>query len=197
VKNEEGRLRKEKKGKEKTARSSHWVLRVFLLSMSISAVMSLFSSAALESTGIVVAVAVLLAFVLLGIVFDIIGFSVTAADPKPFHSMASHRTKGAKQALWLLKNADRVANFCNDVVGDICGIVSGTTAAVIVVQLQEAINYENILFSIVITALISGMTIGGKAAGKEFAMKKCTRIVYTTAKVMLFFGIGKSKNKRR
>ena len=129
--------------------------------------------------------------------FDIIGFSVTAADPKPFHSMASHRTKGAKQALWLLKNADRVANFCNDVVGDICGIVSGTTAAVIVVQLQEAINYENILFSIVITALISGMTIGGKAAGKEFAMKKCTRIVYTTAKVMLFFGIGKSKNKRR
>ena len=141
--------------------------------------------------------AVLLAFVLLGIVFDIIGFSVTAADPKPFHSMASHRTKGAKQALWLLKNADRVANFCNDVVGDICGIVSGTTAAVIVVQLQEAINYENILFSIVITALISGMTIGGKAAGKEFAMKKCTRIVYTTAKVMLFFGIGKSKNKRR
>lgn len=197
MKNEEGRLRKEKKGKEKTARSSHWVLRVFLLSMSISAVMSLFSSAALESTGIVVAVAVLLAFVLLGIVFDIIGFSVTAADPKPFHSMASHRTKGAKQALWLLKNADRVANFCNDVVGDICGIVSGTTAAVIVVQLQEAINYENILFSIVITALISGMTIGGKAAGKEFAMKKCTRIVYTTAKVMLFFGIGKSKNKRR
>ncbi|MBQ5799892.1 MAG: hypothetical protein IKD01_06145 [Oscillospiraceae bacterium] len=190
-------MRKEKKGKEKTARSSHWVLRVFLLSMSISAVMSLFSSAALESTGIVVAVAVLLAFVLLGIVFDIIGFSVTAADPKPFHSMASHRTKGAKQALWLLKNADRVANFCNDVVGDICGIVSGTTAAVIVVQLQEAINYENILFSIVITALISGMTIGGKAAGKEFAMKKCTRIVYTTAKVMLFFGIGKSKNKRR
>ena len=197
MKNEEGRLRKEKKGKEKTARSSHWVLRVFLLSMSISAVMSLFSSAALESTGIVVAVAVLLAFVLLGIVFDIIGFSVTAADPKPFHSMASHRTKGAKQALWLLKNADRVANFCNDVVGDICGIVSGTTAAVIVVQLQEAINYENILFSIVITALISGMTIGGKAAGKEFVMKKCTRIVYTTAKVMLFFGIGKSKNKRR
>ena len=197
MKNEEGRLRKEKKGKEKTARSSHWVLRVFLLSMSISAVMSLFSSAALESTGIVVAVAVLLAFVLLGIVFDIIGFSVTAADPKPFHSMASHRTKGAKQALWLLKNADRVANFCNDVVGDICGIVSGTTAAVIVVQLQEAINYENILFSIVITALISGMTIGGKAAGKEFAMKKCTRIVYTTAKVMLFFGIGKSKNKRK
>ena len=197
MKNEEGRLRKEKKGKEKTARSSHWVLRVFLLSMSISAVMSLFSSAALESTGIVVAVAVLLAFVLLGIVFDIIGFSVTAADPKPFHSMASHRTKGAKQALWLLKNADRVANFCNDVVGDICGIVSGTTAAVIVVQLQETINYENILFSIVITALISGMTIGGKAAGKEFAMKKCTRIVYTTAKVMLFFGIGKSKNKRK
>ena len=64
-------------------------------------------------------------------------------------------------------------------------------------EMQEAINYENILFSIVITALISGMTIGGKAAGKEFAMKKCTRIVYATAKVMLFFGIGKSKNKRR
>lgn len=57
--------------------------------------------------------------------------------------------------------------MCNDVVGDICGIVSGSTAAVIVVQLQRDFSTTSILISIGVTALISGITIGGKALGKS------------------------------
>ena len=110
---------------------------------------------------------ILVLFIVLGIVFDIIGVAVTAADPKPFHSMAAHREKGgAKEALSLLRNADRVSSVCNDVVGDICGIVSGATGAVIVARLQSGLNFQSVWISVGVTALVSGLTIGGKAIGK-------------------------------
>ena len=110
---------------------NHWPLRVFFMAVVLSALLSFFSSTALEGTGYAVALAVLAAFIALGIVFDMVGVAVTAADPRPFHSMAAHKEKGGKEAIRLLKNANQVSSFCNDVVGDICGIVSGSTAAVI------------------------------------------------------------------
>ena len=124
------------------------------------------------------ALAVLAAFIALGIVFDMVGVAVTAADPRPFHSMAAHKEKGGKEAIRLLKNANQVSSFCNDVVGDICGIVSGSTAAVIVTQLQRDLSTHSVLLSIGITALISGITIGGKALGKTVAINDCTNVVY-------------------
>ena len=100
--------------------------------------MSLASETSLSGAGAAAAALVLAVFIGLGILFDIIGVAVTAADPRPFHSMAAHKEPGAKEALVLLRNAGRVSSVCNDVVGDICGIVSGTTTAVIVVRLQTA-----------------------------------------------------------
>ena len=168
-----------------------WVLHIFLMSMVLSAALGLASGVVLEGAGYVLATAVLLSFILLGIVFDVVGVAVTAADAKPFHSMASHREKGAKEALFLLRNAEKVSSFCNDVVGDICGIVSGSTAAVIVLRLQSTFNTKNILISIAVTALISGLTIGGKAIGKRLALNHSTDVVYRTAKVMRLLRIGK------
>ena len=193
MKKQEENPRSEKKNKSKSARSGSWVVRVFLLSVSLSAVLSFASEIVLQETGVIIAFFVLLTFIGLGIVFDIIGVAVTAADTKPFYSMASHRTKGAKEAIWLIKNANKVSSLCNDVVGDICGIVSGTTGAVIVLEIQQKFGLRALFVSIIVTALISGLTIGGKAIGKEFAMKKSKKVVYTTAKVMLFFRIGKKK----
>lgn len=168
-----------------------WVLRIFLMSVVLSALLSLASGIVLADAGYALAVTVLVAFVLLGIVFDVIGVAVTAADPKPFHSMAAHREKGAKEALFLLRNAEKVSSFCNDVVGDICGIVSGSTAAAIVVRLQNSLNTQSILLSIAVTALISGLTIGGKAIGKRLALSRSTEVVFRTAKLLRIFHIGR------
>ena len=162
---------------------NHWPLRVFFMAVVLSALLSFFSSTALEGTGYAVALAVLAAFIALGIVFDMVGVAV-AADPRPFHSMAAHKEKGGKEAIRLLKNANQVSSFCNDVVGDICGIVSGSTAAVIVTQLQRDLSTHSVLLSIGITALISGITIGGKALGKTVAINDCTNVVYRVARVM-------------
>ncbi|MBO4854608.1 MAG: hypothetical protein J5482_05685 [Oscillospiraceae bacterium] len=172
-----------KKEKDKK-KGDHWVIRVFLMSVALSAVLSFLSTSAMSGTGVLAAGLVLAVFIALGIVFDMIGVAVTAADPRPFHSMAAHKERGGREAIRLLNNASRVSSFCNDVVGDICGIVSGSTAAVIVVELQRSLSTASILISISITALISGLTIGGKALGKTVAIHDCTRVVHRVACIM-------------
>ena len=86
------------KGKPKK-KNDNWPLRVFFIAVILSALLSFFSSTALDGAGYVVACLVLIAFIALGIVFDMIGVAVTAADPKPFHSMAAHKEKGGKEAV--------------------------------------------------------------------------------------------------
>jgi len=173
--------------KKRNSESLQWALRIFFISIALSAVLSLLSNRALDGAGLIVAFLVLAAFIALGILFDVIGVAVTAADPRPFHSMASHKEKGAREALRLLKNASKVSSFCNDVVGDICGIVSGTTAAVIVVELQKHFSVANFILSLCITALVSGLTIGGKALGKTYAIDKSTVVVHTVGRMMALF----------
>ena len=174
-----------KKKAGKTARPDfRWIALIFLTTVLISALMSFVSSNLLEGAGLALSFLILICIVLTGILFDIIGVAVTAANPKPFNSMAAHRVKGAKEALYLIRNAEKVASFCNDVVGDICGIVSGSTATVIVVLLQNSFGWRSIVVSTVVTALISGLTIGGKAIGKKVAMKKSKDVIYLTAKVL-------------
>ncbi len=147
---------------------------VFFLPVVLSAALSLASETILDGAGAAAAALVLAVFIGLGIVFDIIGVAVTAADPRPFHSMAAHKEPGAKEALVLLRNASRVSSVCNDVVGDICGIVSGDhrrgDRGAAPAGLCPA--GERLLMSVAVTALMSGLTIGGKALGKTVAMKQ-------------------------
>ena len=179
-------MKEPSRSKNKKSESSRyrWALSAFLMAVGMSALLSFASEAILSQAGLLLALLILTFFIVLGIVFDIIGVAVTAADPKPFHSMAAHKEKGAKEALSLLRNADRVSSVCNDVVGDICGIVSGSTAAVIVTQLQRDLSTTSVLISIGVTALISGITIGGKALGKSMAINDCTKVVYRVARIM-------------
>ena len=176
----------EKKGGH--ASKSHWAATAFCLAVALSAALSLASEAMLSGAGLAIALFILCLFILLGILFDIIGVAVTAADPKPFHSMAAHKVKGAKESLKLLKNASTVSSGCNDVVGDICGIVSGTTTTVIVVRLQGLLDFvPALVLSVGLTALVSGFTIGGKALGKGVAMKSSTKVVYFVGRVISVF----------
>ena len=183
-------MKEPSRSKNKKSESSRyrWALSAFLMAVGMSALLSFASEAILSQAGLLLALLILTFFIVLGIVFDIIGVAVTAADPKPFHSMAAHKEKGAKEALSLLRNADRVSSVCNDVVGDICGIVSGTTTAVIVVRLQTAFALpESVLLSVAVTALVSGLTIGGKALGKTVALNKSTSVVYWVGRFLHLF----------
>ncbi len=179
--------KKKKDDKGKKEGRFRWAIQVFFISVVLSAVLSLASDQALSGAGIPLAFAVLACFIGLGILFDIIGVSVTAADERPFHSMAAHKTPGAREALGLIRKASKVSSFCNDVVGDICGIISGSTAAIIVTRLQEAFSLRSVVISLAITALVSGLTIGGKALGKTVAIKKSTQVVYWAGRFLYLF----------
>ena len=170
--------------------AARWALTIFLVTIAVSASISFTSNEVMARSSMAVAFLILLVIVAVGILFDIIGVAVTSADEKPFHSMASRRVPGAKEAIRLLKNANQVSSFCNDVVGDICGIVSGATGAVIVARLQKGLNLESVLISVGVTALISGATIGGKALGKPFAMNQSKRVVHLAGRFLHLFHRG-------
>jgi len=118
-----------------------WVLYVCILSFILSILISSLSSLLLEDVTLIIALLILLVIILIGIIFDIIGVAVTSADEEPFHAMASDRVFGAKYAIKLIRNADMVSNFCNDVVGDICGVVSGVSMAIILARFGMIFNF--------------------------------------------------------
>ena len=179
---------KKKKTGKKTGPDYKWIILIFLATMVISAVMSFVSSNLLEGSGMSVSFLILICIILIGIVFDIIGVAVTAADEAPFHSMASRKIPEAVDALRLIRNAGRVSSFCNDVIGDICGVISGSAAAVISARvLLLSKSGSEIFITLLLSAVVSGMTVGGKACGKSLAMNPSTAVVRTAAKVLCFF----------
>lgn len=165
-----------------------WIVLIFCLTMLISAVMSFVSSAILEDAGLFISFLILIVIILIGIVFDIIGVAVTAADEVPFHAMASRKVPEAKEALRLLRNANKVSSFCNDVIGDICGVISGSASAVIAVRvIARHPGTKELVLNLVLSALVAALTVGGKACGKSVAIQQSTAVVKTTARVLHFF----------
>lgn len=172
------------KGKKKGG-NVRWIITIFFIAVIISATISFLSSAVLEGAGLAVAFFVLLFIVFLGVVFDLIGVAVMSADPKPFHSMSAKKVPGAVEALMLLRNAEKVSSFCNDVVGDICGVVSGSASAVIAVRALTQIDSDTVS-QLVMSALVAGVTIAGKACGKTIAMNRATEIVHAVSKPIYY-----------
>lgn len=159
-----------------------WIITIFIWTFIISGCISFFTETVMNNVSLVVAFIVLIAIVCIGIIFDVIGVAVTAADEVPFHAMASRKVKGAKKAVMLIRNADKVSSFCNDVIGDICGVVSGGTGAVIVGTIITTTSIKNnILLSILVSAMIASFTVGGKAIGKNYALAESNNIVYVVA----------------
>ena len=164
--------------KREKMKNVKWVVTIFLVTILISGSISLLSDVLMANSTMVVAFLILLMIIFIGIIFDIIGMAVATAEEKPFHAMAARKVPGAKEAIRLLRNAERVSSICNDVVGDICGVVSGSASATIAVQVLQ--NFEFTfpeVISLLMSALVAGLTVGGKAIGKTFAINSCTKIV--------------------
>ena len=171
--------------KEEKRRTRNWVLTIFFATIAISAAISLASDFVMGKSSMIVAFLILLMIVFIGIIFDIVGMAVATADEKPFHAMAARKVTGARECITLLRNAERVSSICNDVVGDICGVVSGSASATIAAQVLQ--NFELSFDSIVplaLSSLVAALTVGGKAIGKGIAVNNCTDIVYHAGQVI-------------
>lgn len=180
------KLRKKRKNKKGNV-DINWVIKLTICAFIISLCFSFLSETILPNTPTIVGMVILIIFILLGIVFDMVGVSITVADEKPFHSMNSRKIRGASMAILLKKNADKVSSFCCDVIGDICGIVSGSAGVIVATSISDALSIQTFYVSLIITALIAALTIGGKAMGKGLAIKNSNKIIFMFAKTLSYF----------
>jgi len=179
-----------------------WIVLITILAFVLSSSLSFVSSNLLGDVNIFFSILIVLVIVFIGIIFDIIGIAVTSADESPFHAMASRKYYGAKQAIRLIRNANKVSSFCNDVVGDICGVISGTASAFIVFKVSQSVGgIVAFLVELSFAGFVAALTIGGKAIGKTIAIENCDYIVYKVGVIAKFltgrFGIKKKKRKHK
>ncbi len=179
------------KNGKKTAKKPNgysWIFYVTIISFVLSAILIYSTSKILTDVSVATAFVILIIIIFVGIIFDTIGISVASANVATFHSMAAKRLYGAKKAIWLVNNADKVSSFCNDVIGDICGVISGAASALIVIVLIVDISQSGTSWpNLVMGGTVAAITVGGKAIGKKIALSKGTNIVYQTGAFLQFF----------
>ena len=186
------------KAKKNTVKKrDSWPVTAFFLTFGLALLFSFLSEITILGVPIVVAALTLLIIVFIGIAADIVGVAVTTENVTAFTAMASKKIKGARQAIHLVQNANRVANICNDVIGDICGVVSGAMCVAIVGRLiSGASDAKAMVISIIASALLSAITVGGKAVGKQVALDHSHEIVFGVAKMIALVDKKESKNDR-
>lgn len=172
--------------KDKKKKSgNNWALIVFVGTFILSLLLSFLSNTAIANMNIIVGVFVLILVILIGILFDLIGVAVTVGNEEDFHAQASKKIKGAKTSIKMIKNSAKVSNFCADVIGDICGVLSGAISAMIAFKLTEYYGMSSNL-QFIFSALVSSITVGGKALTKEIAKKNSTKIIGFITKIINF-----------
>jgi len=178
--------------------SIKWVITSVIWTFFISSIMQMISVGFISRVTLFIACLLLFSFILIGIIFDIIGVAVTAASEIPFHSLASRRIRGAKESIRLIRNADKVGNFCNDVIGDIASVIAGSATAAIVVMLNafSQHNYEYIL-NIAMAGFVSALMVGGKAIGKGIAISYSNKIIFTVGKLISWFNFSHNRDKKK
>ncbi|MDD3392107.1 MAG: hypothetical protein PHE54_00960 [Bacilli bacterium] len=178
---------KKREIKNKKKANYHWIIKITIISFLLSFALSTLSETIIPSVNTLIGIILVIIFVGLGVLFDMIGIAVTTADVKVFHSMSSQKIKSARTAVKLQQNANKVSSFCNDVVGDICGIISGSAGVIIASDISRKLNSDLLITTLIITAIIASLTIGSKAIGKSIALNKSNTILYEFSKILSYF----------
>ena len=173
--------------------NKNWVIKAFILTFFLALIISGVSNFIVEHCGFIVLLIITIVIVFLGIIFDIIGTAVLTANEATFHAKASNKIDGSKESIKLIKNSSNIANFCNDIIGDICGIVSGSMGAMIAIYAATHLSINNTLTALLISSIISSIMVGGKAIGKNIAVKKSDEILFMVGKVLNKFSNKKDK----
>lgn len=161
-----------------------WLLTVGIVSFILSIVMSITSEGIIPRVNTIIGIIIILLFIFISVIFDMIGVAITAQDETPFHSMASKKIKGSAHSVKLLKNSDKLASICNDVIGDVCGVVSGSAGVLVASSISDYFAINKSIVVLVVTALIASITITGKAYGKTIAINNSKYITEKVGKVL-------------
>ncbi len=165
--------------------SAGHALFLAFITLIISFMLSLASEVSFRIVPVIVGIFLLLLVILTGILFDMIGMTSVTANERILHAKASQKVPGGKEAVELVKNSAKVASFCNDVIGDICGTLSGALGATIVLKiLVNNPNINGVILGVAVTSMIASLTVGGKAYAKGLAVRKGTPIIFFIGKII-------------
>ena len=166
----------------------NWIIKAFLMTFFIAIIFSSLSNVIINNCdNVIILIIITIFFILFGVLFDIIGTAVLTANESTFHAKSAKKIKGSKEGVQLIKNSPRIASICNDVIGDICGIISGSCGAMLSIFISSKLNLNLIFITLIISSLISSLTVGGKAIGKKYATKNSDEIIFIVAKLISNF----------
>ena len=164
-------------------KKDNWIYKVFLMTFFLSLIFSLITNSITNKSNVIIMIIITILVITIGIIFDMIGTAALTCSEVPFHAKSSRKIKGAKESLSLIKNSVKVSSICNDVIGDICGIISGGMGAMVAISISKVLNVNIILSSLIVSSLISSLTVGGKAICKNIAIKNCEKIVFIVGRI--------------
>lgn len=180
--------KKKKKPKKKSRYGwLYWGVSVLFLSFALTVIFSFLTEIAIQGSPAYICIIVLVVLLVINISCDILANAIVSCMPEAFHAMASNKIKGAKRAVVFCKNQTKLSSIFADVIGDICGIVSGAAGTALVVHFATEGSTLELILSIVVSALIGALTVGGKAICKHFAIKFNKQITFGFAKFTTFF----------
>lgn len=187
-----------KKNSNSLRGSLKFILLVTLISIPLSGAFDT-ATVFLDAIPWYLGIFIVILIVFIGAFFDMIGVAAAAAVEPPFHAMAAKKLFGAKFAVKIVRNAERVASICSDVIGDIAGVLSGATALAVGEQMGLTFGLHGWGaegMSIGLTVLATALTIGAKACGKTLAVYFPTKIILfaaMTVESFLVFFKGRKK----
>lgn len=176
----------EVKIKRRLSENSVWTIKITLITLCLAFIVSFAAYLTSNKSNFIISLLTLALLILIAIAFDSVGVAVTSCDLAPLLALSAKKVKGAAIAVKLVKNAEKVSNICNDVVGDMAGIISGTCAATVAIQLFSDGGNIN-LFNILISSVVSAVTVGGKAFFKGVAINNSKEMVLFVGRIIGIF----------
>ncbi len=186
--------KQDKKRKKNHNIAEIWVLKITLFTFIGAVICSCISQITTSKSDIIISIMLLSFMILISIIFDGIGLSVASCSEAELEKYSRFK-KQYDIARYLLKNAEKVNNICADVIGDMCGILSGACGASIVVELSLSGSGSH-WATIIISSIIAAVTVGGKASLKKAAVKNSAEFVFMSARMIGIFS-SKFNTKRK
>lgn len=184
------------KSNNKNNGTAGYILIVFVGTFFCACAITLLTQLALDNlSSVLLGFVLLLVVVLIGVIFDTIGTAVAVANPVVYNAKASRKIPGAKKSLALTQNASKVANICNDVIGDVCGTVSGGVGTALAVVVVKDGGFWALMASVVIAGCVAALTVAGKAIGKQLALTKADQIIFAVGQFMDLPAVIKGKRQ--
>lgn len=162
-------------------------LLIAVLTFFIAIMVTLSSQSRIEYVSSIPAVIILLVIIFTGILSDMVGVAATVASQRTFNAKAAKKVFGARSSLFLVNHGDRVSSFMCDIVGDICGTVSGAIGMSIVLRIVSNWGGSQSLINLLMIGLISALTVGGKAYFKTYGIRNADKIIFIAGKIIASF----------